>query len=69
MHAFQEWVQQYQTNNKALLESVRSPMGMLGTGIAKHRNGAAQQDLPSGSLEALAQIQQHMRRKNQATLV
>lgn len=62
MHAFQEWVQQYQTANKVLLESVRRPMGTVGGGAQTTAGCTAQlaDDLPSGSLEAFARMQTMM---------
>lgn len=53
MHAFQEWVQQYQTANKSLLESARRPSECIPRSSGLHLAG----DLPSGSIEALARMQ------------
>lgn len=66
MHAFQEWVQQYQTANKSVLEAARLPMSAVG-GIELEAEPCQQRganDLPSGSLEAFARMKSRIHAEN-----
>ena len=64
MHAYQEWVQQYQTANKSVLESARQPMGAVGAGGQEPDPRELAGDLPSGSLEVLTYMQSIMNPAN-----